>query len=73
MGILVEPSVLGDTRIEWDVEEEASVDVARNAFYRLKGEGYNAFQMDNGKKGEVVEDFDPAAEKIIMALPMAGG
>jgi hypothetical protein len=64
----------GDTKIIWDAENEAEVEVAENAFDKLKGEGYFAYKVKKrGGKGKVIDEFDPNAEKIIMALPMQGG
>ncbi len=74
MGELRELSQQGDTKIIWDVEEKAEVKVARDVFDKLKKKGYYAYQVKgSGKKGEVIDKFDPAVEKIIMAPPMAGG
>lgn len=74
MGQLIEPNASGDTKIIWDPEKEEEVEVARNAFDKLKKKGYYAYKVKaDGKKGVVTHTFDPKAEKIIMALPMRGG
>jgi len=50
------------------------VDNARDTFTKLKKKGYLAYSVNaNGKKGEVLDEFDPKAEKIIMAPRMVGG
>ena len=45
MGVLIEPSVLGDTRIMWDADQAAEVDAARSTFDRLKRNGYYAYKV----------------------------
>lgn len=74
MGELRELGIQGDTKIIWDAEQEDEVKVARKAFDKLQGKGYFAYEVKrNGEKGEVIREFNPDAEKIIMALPMQGG
>ncbi len=74
MGELRELGPQGDTKIIWDADKEAEVKVAKNAFGKLKKKGYFAYAVKRkGGKGEIVREFDPDAEKIIMALPMQGG
>lgn len=74
MGLLVEPNQTGDTRITWDADNEVEVEVAKAAFDKLREKRYFAYKVKKaGGKGTVVHKFDPEAEKIIMALPMAGG
>jgi hypothetical protein len=74
MGELIEPNATGDTRMTWDAYNEDEVDQARTTFENLKAKGYFAYKVKKkGGKGKVVDEFDPEAEKIIMALPMRGG
>ncbi len=70
----------GDTRIEWNPNNPDEVAIARDAFNlavrsrREGGKGYNAYRVgERGRPGEVVRQFDPQAEKLILAPPMAGG
>lgn len=64
----------GDSRIMWDPNNEAEVTAARNQFNELRAKGHNAYQVDKkGEAGKVVKEFDPAAGKVILAPPMAGG
>lgn len=65
----------GDTKTIWDKDNPAEVEAARAMFDKLKGEKkYIAYSVKaDGKKGEVMQAFDAAAEKIIMAPPMVGG
>jgi hypothetical protein len=64
----------GDTKVIWDSDQQAEVDAARAQFDALKKKGYAAFNVKkDGEKGSVMKEFDPDAEKIIMALPVVGG
>ena len=74
MGELRELGPQGDTKGVWAAENKGEVEAARNTFDELKDSGYLAYSVKgNGEKGVVIREFDPAAEKIIMALPMMGG
>lgn len=74
MGELRELGPQGDTRMTWDADEKAEVQEAKHTFDKLKGKGYFAYKVKKkGGKGQVITEFDPEAEKIIMALPMKGG
>ena len=74
MGMLMEMSRRGDTKAIWDPNNADEVAAARATFDRLKKKGYIAYAVrPGGEKGEVVQEFDPKAEKIILAPPMAGG
>lgn len=74
MGELRELGPQGDTKIIWDADKQAEVEVAESAFDDLKKKGYYAYKVKKGgDKGRVINTFDPDAEKIIMALPMRGG
>lgn len=64
----------GDTKLMWDSEVDDEVKVARDTFNTLKKKKYIAFSVKkDGDKGKAIDEFDPEAEKIIMAPPMAGG
>lgn len=66
--------VKGDTRLTWDAGNEEDVDTARQSFERLTKKGYSAFSV--GKEGEKkgrIREFDPEAEKVILAAPTRGG
>ena len=74
MGELRELGPHGDTKMVWDADEEDEVKVAKNTFNKLRKKGYFAYKVKKGgEKGKVITEFDPDAEKIIMALPMQGG
>lgn len=80
MGVMKVMDRKGDTKIEWNRDNPAEVQIAREAFVSATkkksdgGKGYLAYKVGKeGSKGEVVKVFDPYAEKLILAPPMAGG
>ena len=74
MGELREMSHKGDTKVIWDADNATEVDNARRTFDDLKKKGFLAYTVEaKGRKGKIIREFDPDAEKIIMAPPMAGG
>ena len=58
----------GDTILEWDKDDEASVEKARKTFEEKKKEGYTAYKL-----GEKLDGFDPDAESIILVPKVQGG
>ena len=66
--------VTGDSKIIWSRDNQDEVDAARETFNRLKKKGHTAYSVDkSGEKGKVITEFDPDAEKIILAPRMVGG
>jgi hypothetical protein len=65
----------GDTKIMWSKDNDDEIEVARNAFDKMKKKGYTAFRVVGkaGEPGEQMKDFDPTAERIIFTKPQAGG
>lgn len=64
----------GDTRIIWDPENEEEVENARRTFNELREKRFVAYAVRaGGGKGEVIRQFDPEAEKLILAPPLVGG
>lgn len=65
----------GDTRIMWDADRPTEVDAARAAFDAARSRGYLGYSVsESGERGnEVIREFDPEAEKIIMAPALRGG
>lgn len=64
----------GDTKIIWDPEKTEEVAHARETFDKLRKKGYAAYSVNKkGDKGEVIREFDPDAEKMILAPQMVGG
>lgn len=65
----------GDTKLIWDPRSAAEVESARRQFnFLTKEKRYAAFKMEpGGERGEMLREFDPAAERIILAPAMQGG
>lgn len=65
----------GDTKFMWSRSNSEEVKAAREHFDMLKKKGYWAYRVEDreGSKGEVVRDFDPSLERIIMAPRPIGG
>ena len=64
----------GDTKLVWDANKPDERENAERTFKDLKSKGYMAYKVvGKGDKGEQMRDFDPYAEKVIMALPLQGG
>lgn len=75
MGELATLGREGDVKQIWDPANAEETAAARATFDRLTRSGHLAFRVtgDKGKKGEQIRTFDPAAGRIILAPPMAGG
>jgi len=64
----------GDTKVIWDSKVPVEVGAAHATFDDLKGRGYLAYSVKkSGERKKVITEFDPAAEKLIMAPMMKGG
>ena len=65
----------GDTKIIWDSNNDDEVEAARKTFDGLKKKGFMAYKAigKDGRKGDIIKDFDPEAERIIMVPRMVGG
>ena len=63
----------GDTTLEWEVDNPASVEVVRKQFDSIIESGYMAVRIDSPTEGEVIRTFDPEAKEIIATAPMVGG
>lgn len=64
----------GDTRLQWSKNNPDEVAYARERFNELKAKRYLAYRVDRkGKQGEVIHEFDPAAERIVLSPPLVGG
>lgn len=81
MGIAIKPgqqhvlSALGMEDISWNPRNEAEVKKAKEVFETLMGPGKAsaAYKMTSKSEGEVIRQFDPEAEHIIVARQTAGG
>lgn len=73
-GTLCQLAPEGDLKTVWDSEQPEEVRAARAQYDSLKAKGYLAFKVKkDGEKGDLIKEFDPEAEKIIMTPPLRGG
>ncbi len=64
----------GDQKITWDSTKPDEVAQTRETYDKWKKKGYVAYSVEpGGRKGTVLDKFDPDAECIIFALPLRGG
>jgi hypothetical protein len=73
--VLVELDKTGDTKITWDRSKPDEIEVARAAFANARARGMMAYKVTgkDGTKGEIMHEFDPQAERIILAPALRGG
>jgi hypothetical protein len=73
-GTLHVPDETGDSRIQWDQSDPEQVAKAEAKFNELKALGYLAYKVNKrGDRGEVIDKFDPTAERTIMHSAVVGG
>lgn len=72
MSVMGQP---GDTKIIWDRNNRDEVENARRTFNDLVAKHYLAFEVtgNQGDKGKQIREFNPDAERLILAPPMRGG
>lgn len=64
----------GDTKLMWDSNNADEVATAKDTFKALKKKGFIAYKVNtSGDKGEIINDFDALAGKIILSPPLVGG
>ena len=63
----------GHTSINWDPDNPAEVETARQAFERMTREGYRAFTAGNGKPGRRLDAFDPEIGEMTLIPHLRGG
>jgi hypothetical protein len=73
VGQLRKLDVTGDTKHEWDASKPDEVAVAEEVFQLYRAQGYAAARMENDRAGEIIREFDPAAEVIIFVPQLQGG
>ena len=74
MGELAVIDETGDTKYIWNKDNPTEIKEAEKTFNRFKKKNYIAYSVDKkGNKGEIMHTFNPKAEKVILAPPMAGG
>jgi hypothetical protein len=64
----------GDTELSWNPNNADEVEMIRKTFNKYKRKNYLAYKAKKGgKKGKLINEFDPQAGKIIMVPPIVGG
>lgn len=68
----------GDVRLTWEHGNASDIATARQAFNDLRGKGYFAYKLTQGRRGqepsrEQIRRFDPDAEQIILTPPLRAG
>lgn len=64
----------GDEVISWNRRYVDSVRWARDKFYELLDKGYKAYSVDEeGKAADLISEFAPEAEEIIMVSAVVAG
>lgn len=76
MGVMsVMDRELGDLKVIWDSSKSEEVKAAKTQFDELTKKGYMAYKVTGkeGTKGEQIREFDPDAERLILAPALRGG
>ena len=64
----------GDSKVMWDSENADEVAVAQKTYEDLTKKGYRAFSVKKGgAQDELINEFDPDLEKMILVPPIKGG
>ena len=73
--VMCEMSEAGDVKTFWNRNNQEEIGVAADTFRRLKAKGYTGYKLaaDGNTKGEVLHEFDPKAERIVLTPPFVGG
>jgi hypothetical protein len=64
----------GDLKCIWDRTKPSEVEAVRAQFKDFKKKGYMAYKVtEGGNRGEILHDFDPDAQSVILAPALKGG
>ena len=65
----------GDTRLQWSIDDRASVAKAIRLFgdQRRRGVAFARTCGQPASAARIITEFDPSAEEIIFTRPVAGG
>lgn len=73
-GVLEVMDLTGDTKVHWDKSNPIEVEAAKASFDVSRKKGYAAYKLNSdGSTGDLIREFDPSAERILMRPAMAGG
>ncbi len=81
MGMLRVMSSRGDDRVSWDArqidtgdpEGLTAVREAERIFAEQRARGATAFRVEKGRGAMRIDEFDPAAEQIVVVPRVVGG
>ena len=74
MGIQIIMDRSGDTKHEFDVDDQESVANAEKRFQELTGKGFRAVALrGNESTGELIRKFDPNVERTLFIPQLQGG
>ena len=72
MLVITDPA--GKTNLEWRPGNPEEIQEARDLFAAKRTAGYIAYRADQkGALKEIIREFDPLAEMIILSPPLLGG
>lgn len=73
-GVIEVMDLTGDSKVFWNKDNPVEVASARAAYDASKAKGYVAYELNSdGSTGEVIHEFRPGAERIVMRPQFAGG
>lgn len=74
-GMMRQMNRKGDGAHYWNKDDPKDVEFAKTVFKEAKKNGMMAYRVEgeDGKKGEVIKEFDPNAERIIFVPQIRGG
>lgn len=71
---MAEIDATGDTKTIWDPDNPDEVEIARDAFNKLKKKNYVIYNVtEDGKPGSVMHTFDPSATRLVARPAIQGG
>lgn len=73
MGVLEVLGNGGDIKIEWDADDEQSIEQARAEFDVIKGKGLRIMRIQDDGSTEAVDTFDPTEGRYVAIPQLVGG
>ncbi len=74
MSILKIHSIRGDDEFQWDpVIDDRRLRRAREEFQHARKRQFFAYSRSENGDTQIIDDFDPNAREILMAIPLLGG
>jgi hypothetical protein len=67
-------SIRGDDEFQWDpAVDDGRLRRAKEEFERARQRQFFAYSRSENGDTQVIDDFDPHAREILMAIPLLGG